>query len=57
MINTKLNAKAIEDQLILKIDGYDREVKFNVVFESVEDASLAFTDVYDGYIGIAPYQA
>lgn len=41
--------------MILKIDGYDREVKFDVVFESVEDATLAFTDVYDGYIGIAPY--
>lgn len=42
--------------MIFKIDGFDREVKFDAIFESVEDASLAFEDVYDGYIGIAPYQ-
>jgi hypothetical protein len=42
--------------MILKIDGYDRQVKFDVVFESVEDASEPFTDDYDGYIGLAPYQ-
>ena len=41
--------------MILKIDGYDRQVKANIIFESVEDASVAFTDDYDGYIGIAPY--
>ena len=57
LINTELKAKAIQDQMKLKVDGYDRMVRFNVVFESVEDASLAFTDDYDGYIGILPYQA
>jgi len=41
--------------MILAIDGYDRQVRFNVIFESIEDASKAFTDDYDGYIGIAPY--
>lgn len=50
-----MKARAIQDQLILKIGGFDRQVKFDVVFESIEDASVPYSDYYDGYIGIAPY--
>jgi len=40
----------------LQVDDFDREVQMDIVFEEVVGSSVGFKDVYDGFIGIAPWQ-
>jgi len=54
LISTDLTAKALSDTVMLQIDQYDREIRSDFIFESIVDSSERYSDVYDGFIGIAP---
>jgi hypothetical protein len=56
LIRTDLRTRALQDTVELQIDQYNREVRFDAVFESIIDSSKPYSDVYDGFIGIAPPQ-
>ena len=56
LVKTNLTAQAVKDKMRLQVDDFDREVEMNIVFEEVNESSVGFKDVYDGFIGIAPWQ-
>ena len=56
LLEVKLGGSAVTDSVKLQVDDFNREVKMNITFEKIYDTSSPFEDMYDGYVGIQPWQ-
>ena len=55
LISSKLKGSAVNDEIKLQVDDFDREVKMKITFEQIYDSTSTFEDFYDGFVGISPW--